>query len=63
MLHQMERNGRDRRIKDKMSEIILTLIQIIAIGILGLVIFVIAIFWLYFIAILFEEIRNKWSGS
>ena len=46
-----------------MGEIILTLLQIIAIGILGLVIFVIAIFWMYFIAILFEEIRNKWSGS
>lgn len=46
-----------------MSEIILTLLQIIAIGILGLVIFVIAIFWLYFIAIFIEEIRNKWSGS
>ena len=46
-----------------MSGIILTLLQILTIGILGLAIIVIAIFWLYFIAILFEEIRSKWSGS
>lgn len=46
-----------------MGEIILTLLQVIAIGILGLVIFIITLFWGYFIAIIIEEIRSKWSGS
>ena len=46
-----------------MGKIILAMLQISAIGMLALVIFVVALFWGYFIAIFIEEIRNKWSGS
>lgn len=46
-----------------MGKIILAMLQISAIGMLALVIFVVALFWGYFIAIFIEEIIHKWSGS
>lgn len=46
-----------------MKAVLIALLQLTGIAFLGLVLLILAWFWLYFIVIIIGEILDKWSGS